>query len=723
MLTLLWQLLALLACCSGISLFLRFLFPKEFSLLNKVLFTFVGGLCLVVLIPENLVYLCVPVRISAWLLLAAAVFQVCLCRHQLIAWRRMLYSDADLRTLAVIIVLTVTFHGAVPILQGLEGYYGKANPDQLNYVVLAEFLKEEPYSTAQPDIGLRPWLLRAVGFQDPAERLRTSTGPGPEMVGLKKGRIGQSIVTSEISVWSGTNAKGGYAATVIFFLTVLAICLFGFLRETGINRFMAGSGALMAALLPAVTRLSLDGFLSQVSTLFVFPFFAILLQRQELSARSFTLFFSLGLAYLIAAYSEIAPIGLCTFFLGLMFIRHDTFRAKRLMLMSAILLIAFANLYYLRNLIEFLERQYYVAANADMMHMAPNILTLRGWSELNFGAFAGSPLALLFDGCTILLGVIFLAGAIFLPRHSQEVIGVILVPVILVIAYLAIRAPASYYSMAKIVLSALPFVIGLVFVALSKVATKKRNYPLGALKKLLSAIIVTGAAAGSVRYYHEVLNNDGLLSYVREPRFLKVCRELEAIKNKRVLVFETYPLLTQWLCYHARHNDVYFDIRAISDSAFPQLFPFLKVPDLENVDFVVARDRLVDLKAPAVSCLTLVGETTGEDLASGRIHYWLGPPVGLRFLAVRPFSANLAMQLAPGREAKTFPIDFFLTDDHGNVSQGEIWSKSVDVRRLNFPRGLSRLVFSVKARVSDQNGESSFPILAELDELQITDIK
>ena len=85
---------------------------------------------------------------------------------------------------------------------------------------------------------------------------------------------------------------------------------------------MAGSGALLAALLPAVTRLSLNGFLSQISILFVFPFFASLLRRQDLSARGFILFFSLTLAYVVAAYSEIAPIGFCTLFLGVMFVRH-----------------------------------------------------------------------------------------------------------------------------------------------------------------------------------------------------------------------------------------------------------------------------------------------------------------------------------------------------------------------------------------------------------------
>ena len=268
--TLFWQLFVLFACCSGVGLSLRFLFPKEFSPLNKVLFSLMGGLFLVVLIPQNLFYLGVPVRISAWLILGAALVPMWLCRHNFVAWIRTFYANGEIRALAVVIFLTIIFHSIVPIRQGLEWYYGKGHFDQINYVLLAEFLKEEPYSTSQQDIGLRPWLVKPVGFEVSAEQL--SSGRGQKVIGLKDARIGQSIVTAEISVWSGTDGKGGYAATVIFFLTLLAICLYVFLRETGIDRFMAGSGALLAAFLPAVTRLSLDGFLSQASILFVFPF-------------------------------------------------------------------------------------------------------------------------------------------------------------------------------------------------------------------------------------------------------------------------------------------------------------------------------------------------------------------------------------------------------------------------------------------------------------------
>jgi hypothetical protein len=721
--TLFWQLLVLFACCLGVGLYLRFLIPKRFSPLNKVLFSLTGGLFLVVLVPENLVYLGVPVKISAWLLLGASLAQVWLCRHKLVAWGRTLYSNVEIRTLAMIMLLTITFHGIVPLRQGLEWYYGKGYSDQLNYVLLAEFLKEEPYGMSEQDIGLRPWLLAPVGFQDSPEQLGMSSGPGLQMTGLKEERIGQSIITAEISVWSGTDGKAGYAATIIFSITVLAICLFVSLRETGVDRFIAGSGALLAALLPAVTRLSLDGFLSQTCILFVFPFFASLLRQKDLSARSFTLFFSLTLAYLVAVYSELAPIGLCTFFLGVIFVRHDTFRAKRLMLMSAILLIALMNAFYLRNLIAFLAQQYYYAANAPFLEpMAPKILALRGWSELIFGTITNSPLALFFDYGAILLGLLFLAGAIFLSRQDRLIFGVMLLPVILVISYLAIRTSHSSYPIAKITLSILPLLISLVFVALTRVAANKQARPIGVLKKLLCALIVAAAAAGSARYYFEVLNNEGSLRYAREPRFLNVCRDLERINNKRVLIFETHPLLTPWLCYHARHNEVYFDGRFMGNPAIPQPDPFSKIPDLANVDFVATCDQLVDLRAPSVPCLTFVDDNPGEDRRDGHVHYGLGPPAGLRFLALRAISADLTMRLAPGPQATTFPIDYFLADREGHVSQGELWGTNVDVRRINLPRGLSTLQLWVKAKESDPNIERSSPIFALLDEVEISNI-
>jgi hypothetical protein len=94
---------------------------------------------------------------------------------------------------------------------------------------------------------------------------------------------------------------------------------------------------------------------------------------------------SLGLAYLIAAYSELAPFG-CSFLLGVFFIRSEIFRQKRLMIWCATLLVALLNPFYIRNLITFLSGQYFKAAIGRYMNdLVPHVLTVGGWAEILFG--------------------------------------------------------------------------------------------------------------------------------------------------------------------------------------------------------------------------------------------------------------------------------------------------------------------------------------------------
>ena len=45
-----------------------------------------------------------------------------------------------------------------------------------------------------------------------------------------------------------------------------------------------------------------------------------------------------------------------------------------------------------------------------------------------------------------------------------------------------------------------------------------------------------------------------------------------------------------------------------------------------------------------------------------------------------------------------------------------------DSRRVNFPRGFSTLQLSVKAKENDPNTVPSFPIVAELDEVGLSEI-
>jgi hypothetical protein len=300
-------------------------------------------------------------------------------------------------------------------------------------------------------------------------------------------------------------------------------------------------------------------------------------------------------------------------------------------------------------------------------------------------------------------------------------LGTILLPVVVVIVYLTIRTPYSYYPVAKVTLTVVPFLIGLVFAPLSGISARQSHRVVGVLLKLLCASLVAAAAAGSVRYYSEVLNNQGLLTIFRGSKFLDVCRGLETIKNRRVFIFETHPLLAAWLCYHARHNEVHFDGQWISDSPVPARLAFSKVPDLAGLDLVATRDQITNLGLPGVSCLTSVDDILGEDWKDGHLHYLLGPPARLRFLAPKAMSASLKMRLVTTPAATVLPVDFFVADAQGHVSQSELWGKNVEALRMDLPRGLSYLEVSVKAK----GGEleiGSYPILAKLDEIEINEI-
>jgi hypothetical protein len=81
-----------------------------------------------------------------------------------------------------------------------------------------------------------------------------------------------------------------------------------------------------------------------------------------------------------------APFGAASFVLGIILVRRDEFRDKRLMVLSAILIVALVNPFYIYNLIAFLSQQYFIASKGRFMdELVTNPLNLRGLSEVLFG--------------------------------------------------------------------------------------------------------------------------------------------------------------------------------------------------------------------------------------------------------------------------------------------------------------------------------------------------
>ena len=219
------------------------------------------------------------------------------------------------------------------------------------------------------------------------------------------------------------------------------------------------------------------------------------------------------------------------------------------------------------------------------------------------------------------------------------------------------------------------------------------------------------------------VGDGGDSALVREPGFINVCRRLELVKNRKVLLFDLDRYILGWLCYHARNNDVYCDARSIGSVDLLKTFPFSVVPKLDSLDLVVSRDRIIDPKTAKRMCGTLIDSFQEPDYENGKIRYWLGPPTRVRFLAFSEISARIMMRLEPGPDAKAVPIRFSLSHDHENVAQGSFSGETVEVPRIEIPQGLSDFELSVSVERVELR-PAGLPLhIAKLDDFRIGDIE
>lgn len=180
------------------------------------------------------------------------------------------------------------FQGAGVVAAGVERYRGDLRSDQYPYVVAAQFLMDEPYSTGPDDFGDRPWLALPVA--------------------LKSDRLGQFVLQGFLARTCGRDALDLFYPTALLGpgLLVPAMLLLG--AQCGLRRRWAMWAALTAALAPGVEVLVSLCFLSHalcVPVLIAFLAGVIRLARggrRGLTATATT--FALG----FAVYTEFAPL-------------------------------------------------------------------------------------------------------------------------------------------------------------------------------------------------------------------------------------------------------------------------------------------------------------------------------------------------------------------------------------------------------------------------------
>lgn len=156
------------------------------------------------------------------------------------------------RRVVLLSIAAYLAQGAGVVSSGVTGYRGNLLSDQFNYVVLAQFLTDVPYSTGWLDAADRPWLGVPLS--------------------LKQDRVCQSALHGFLAVTAGRDALPLFFPTICLCSALLVPAVRLLAPRFGLFGRRANGAALVAALLPGVTSVVADCYLAQA--LFVPALFA-----------------------------------------------------------------------------------------------------------------------------------------------------------------------------------------------------------------------------------------------------------------------------------------------------------------------------------------------------------------------------------------------------------------------------------------------------------------
>jgi hypothetical protein len=202
------------------------------------------GLGAVTLLAHQLVYFDVRVRQSApaiWIVVAG-LWGVLIGRY---GWRTAFRDCPWWVLLATLLVYLV--HGMGVVINGPDQYVGRLHTDRCNYISLAQFLADVPYSTDWDQVGQRPYLVDGLK--------------------LKSDRIGVMVLQAFLSVSAGEPASRTFECTILLGPALVVPALVLIARLLNFGRTEALLAATAGALLPALTTLHTLGFLANVSAI------------------------------------------------------------------------------------------------------------------------------------------------------------------------------------------------------------------------------------------------------------------------------------------------------------------------------------------------------------------------------------------------------------------------------------------------------------------------
>ena len=526
--------------------------------LRQALWVWCGlaGFCSGALLLQGLVYFDQPLRRTAPALAVLALGGIALLARRL--WQRRSEQGRIWRAvfpLGAAALAAMALHSISVVQIGPARFAGEAQIDQVNYVALAQFLAEEPFSTRMEDIGLRPWMMRALE--------------------LKNDRITDTVTLGALARLTGMDAQAAWGTLCVYATGLLALAL-GAMWQ-GVLRLGGWSAALLGlagSMLPIVTYIFLVSFFSQLMTLFVFPALFAVCWPGALSRRNAAIFAATFLGFLLGAYTDFWPIGVAI--AGCLILGWSGGLIRSLVTIATVSVgsVIWVGAYASRLPEVFLHRSQGMANGATRMSgFAPDGISWRGWGH-NF--VEASPSLAVGAGLAIIVGL----GLAFVrqPRHRQWRFLLAWATPLGMLAWLFLRAEQPTYVIYKLLAAFSPILAG--FAAMGYWQLVRHKTPATRTTVLVLLGFMAVWAAGSSLAGH--------LRLERSPGYAKggvmdklwAARErVASATGKTYLVDAPSTILGAWLTYFGRAAAVYYYPPGLSDRRAPtESFQFRRVP-------------------------------------------------------------------------------------------------------------------------------------------------
>jgi hypothetical protein len=593
-----------------------------------------------ILLLQNMTYLDIPVQKGALLPVAIGLWGLW---GLFSVWRKGSPFDNSFRrnlrygTAIFFVVFSIQSYSA--IVHGPENYYGKAHVDHLNYALVAEFIRTEPFSTPESEMQKQPWLLK---------------------VSQQKGnRIGQSVAQAYIASLSFVSAKEAYAGLCSFFVALLALVVFVLAQSFSLGRPYCILAAIWVGLAPATTGIHLDGFLSQAAVLFIFPVFILHSRFTEGRTRFKILIGSVFLSYLLVCYTDFFPIGIVLLTLVTAALCTIWSRLQIVFSFLTLLFSLFLVPGYLPNAVQFVVGQYSYAAavNQAVEVLAPDGGTVYGWTQ----SLIQIPLAAGDTGrqATTALGLLLFAlGAAGLfsrsRRHRLFALVTVLTPAIFLGVLLSAHVLAKYPFQKICDSFAFAWILVIMRGICLLTATARRRWagPLPAVNYALPGLLLLLGCFGCFAQHRFISTRFESLALLDTPEFRKTLQYVAAHKDRAYAIRHPHGVVAGWIAYEARQSRVFILSNQLSDiPIFPGQQAFSVLPDVLDrvtfIDTVGFRDETTSAGAPDIA----VDNPQGQDVFVGGAWYWLGDSLNVEcfdWSGTKPQEYSLTFQAEPG---------------------------------------------------------------------------